>query len=56
MGQLQNEILLRLTHLDGEKQSAVLDFIRNLDGGRHSVKKHRRVAMRQIRTALEGMD
>ncbi len=39
MKQIESEILMRVSHLDGEKKSAVLDYIRNLDGGRHSTKK-----------------
>lgn len=56
MSRLENELLLRISHLDGEKQNAVLDYIRNMDGRRHSVNKHRRSAMRQIRQALERLD
>ena len=56
MSHLENEILMRISHLDGEKKNAVLDYIRNLDGRRHSTKRHRRNAMRQIRNALDRLD
>ena len=56
MSHLESELLIRITHMDGEKQSALLDYIRNLDGGRHSQKSHRGKAMLQIRKALKGQD
>lgn len=56
MSHVESEILLRVTHLDKDQQSAVLDYIRHLNGKRHSAKKHRKTAMRQIRQALGRFD
>lgn len=56
MGHIESEIKLRVSYLDGEKKNAVLDYIRDLNGKRHSSNRYRRNAMRQIRNALEGLD
>lgn len=54
MSRIESEILLKVSHLDGEEKNAVLNYIRDLKGRNNSKKKHRRSAMRQIREALNG--
>jgi len=53
MSQLENEILQRVSNLNGQQQTEVLSYLRSLKGERHSTRRHRRNAMKQIRQALD---
>jgi cytochrome c553 len=52
MSQIDSEILQRVSRLEGQQKNEVLNYLRNLKGERHSTKRHRRNAMKQIRQAL----
>lgn len=53
MSHLDTEIMMRISHMDGEQKNDILNYILKMNG-RHSTKRHRRVAMRQIRKAIDG--
>ena len=51
--ELDSEIIDRVKYLNGIQKNDVLDYIERFPRKRHSTRRYRRKAMKQIRQALE---
>lgn len=52
---LENELISSVQNLNGTQKSNVLEYIRTMEPSKHSTKRYRRRAMKQIREALDNV-
>ena len=55
MRQIENEIQIRVNHLNGEQKNAVLAYIRE-HKATNSKKNRKKKALRQIRAAIDDLN
>lgn len=52
---IESELISSVLDLNGNQKSDVLQYIKTMTPAKHSQRRYRRKAMKQIREAIEGL-